>query len=68
MGPPKMSSVRTFQTVAAAREWELYQMDVNSALLYGDSEEEVHIRLPPSFTSSWLTKVRKLRKSPYGLH
>lgn len=32
----KMVTVRTFLSVAAAKGWELHQMDVHNAFLYGD--------------------------------
>ena len=37
----KMTSVHIFLSVAAAKSWELCQMDVNNAFLYGDLNEEV---------------------------
>jgi len=42
-------------------------MDVNNAFLHGDLEEEVFIRMPPSFSSKSTHKVYHLKKSPYGL-
>ena len=63
----KLSSVRTFLSITVSRGWELHQLDINNAFLYGDLDEEVYMRLPPGFTSSSSTCVCKLHKSLYGL-
>lgn len=63
----KMTTVRAFFKVAAARKWELHQMDVHNAFLHGDLDEEVYVRLPQGFSQSAPNKVCKLLKSLYGL-
>lgn len=42
-------------------------MDVHNAFLHGDLHEEVHIKLPPSFSTGHEGKVCRPRKSLYGL-
>jgi hypothetical protein len=50
-----------------AKGFKLHQMDVKSAFLNGELEEEVYERQPPSFESDKHTRrVYKLRKALYG--
>lgn len=63
----KMTSVRIFLSIVAARNWEVHQMDVHNAFLHGDLEEEVYMKLPPGYFAQHKGKVCRLRKSLYGL-
>ena len=39
-------SFRVLLTIAAKLDWEIDQMDVETAFLYGNIEEEVYMELP----------------------
>ncbi|WKA12737.1 hypothetical protein VitviT2T_030094 [Vitis vinifera] len=54
------------KAVAAARKWDLFQMDVKNAFLNGDLSEEVYMQ-PPLGLSIESNKVCHLRRALYGL-
>ncbi|GJZ51089.1 ribonuclease H-like domain-containing protein [Tanacetum coccineum] len=62
----KMSTVRCMLNVAICNGWDLFQLDINNAFLYGDLSEDVYMTLPPGFDTD-KSKVCKLNKSLYGL-
>jgi hypothetical protein len=61
----KYTTIRTMLALAAEKDWELHQMDVNSAFLYGDLDEEIYMDQPEGFKDG--DQVCHLRKSLYGL-
>ncbi|KAG8045869.1 hypothetical protein GUJ93_ZPchr0008g13357 [Zizania palustris] len=64
-----MDTVRLLIAFAAHEGWEVHHMDVKSAFLNGDLQEEVYVSQPPGFVVAGEEhKVLKLRKALYGLH
>jgi len=54
--------------LVAAQGWEVHHMDVKSAFLNGDLEEEVYVQQPAGYVvASAEHKVYRLRKALYGL-
>nr|GEU60368.1 ribonuclease H-like domain-containing protein [Tanacetum cinerariifolium] len=45
----KMGTIRCFLSLVVQNEWDIYQMDINNAFLYGDLIEEVYMLSPPGF-------------------
>ena len=64
----RITSFRLLVAIAAAKKLELHHLDVQTAFLHGDLEEEVYMAQPPYFQNTQFpTHVCKLRKSIYGL-
>ncbi|KAM6575709.1 hypothetical protein CsatA_024036 [Cannabis sativa] len=64
----KMSSIRIIFGLAASLDLEIEQMDVNTAFLHGDLEEEIYMQQPEGFEVKGKEDlVCRLRKSLYGL-
>ena len=62
------TTVRMIISLATHYRWELRQLDVKNAFLYGDLEEEVYMKQPQGFVDSSKSRhVCKLVKSLYGL-
>jgi hypothetical protein len=54
--------------LAAQRGWVIYQLDVKSAFLYGELNEEVFVKQPCGYVQKGHEhKVYKLKKALYGL-
>jgi hypothetical protein len=62
------TSIRTIIALAASMGWRLHQMDVTTAFLNGEIEEEVYIEQPDGFVIHEKdSHVCMLKKAMYGL-
>jgi hypothetical protein len=62
----RMANLRLFLAIAAARDLELRQLDIDTAFLYAPIKEDVYIRQPLGFNDG-TSKVCCLRRGLYGL-
>jgi hypothetical protein len=64
----KHSSICTFSSIVAAHDLELEQLDVKTAFLHGEIEEEIYMDQHEGFIVPGKENcVCKLKRSPYGL-
>lgn len=61
------NSLRLFLTLAVYFKMNIQQMDVVTAFLYGELEEEIFMEQPPGFEKKKGNLVCRLKKSLYGL-
>jgi hypothetical protein len=62
----KFQSIRIILAITASQDLELDQMDVKTAFLYGELEEEVYMEQPEGYNKD-SSLVWKLQKALYGL-
>ncbi|MBW0516785.1 hypothetical protein O181_056500 [Austropuccinia psidii MF-1] len=64
----RLSTLRFLLGYCAYHNFDLHQMDVKTAFLHGNLDEDLFIRLPEGYRSLWSGPVcLKLKKSLYGL-
>lgn len=64
----RMDTLRMIIAVAAQRSWSIYQLDVKSAYLHGELNEDVFVEQPRGYEhKGGEHKVYKLHKALYGL-
>ena len=63
----KSMSYKALFAIAASLDWEIEQMDVKTAFLYGLIPETVYMQQPEYFAGKHPGKVCKLRKALYKL-
>lgn len=65
----RLDSVRMLIALAAHEGWEVHHMDIKSAFLNGELQEEVYVEQPIGFIVAGREhQVLKLKKALYGLH
>ena len=64
----RLDTIRVVISLAALKEWTIYQLDVKSAFLHGELSEEVFVEQSPGYEQKGNEqKVYKLKKALYGL-
>jgi Reverse transcriptase (RNA-dependent DNA polymerase) len=61
----KFTSIRILLALTALNDWDLQQMDVKTAFLNSELNEEIYMNLPPGFHKP--NVIWKLKRSLYGL-
>ena len=64
----RLNTIRVILALAANQSWEVHHLDVKSAFLNGELEEEVYVTQPEGFeVPNEKHKVYRLSKALYGL-
>ncbi|GAU24969.1 hypothetical protein TSUD_312040 [Trifolium subterraneum] len=63
----RWETIRTVLALAASKGWCVYQLDVKSAFLHGDLDEDIYVEQPLGYHQGDNNKVYKLKKALYGL-
>jgi hypothetical protein len=64
----RLDTIRIVISLAAQNSWVIYQLDVKSAFLHGEINEEVFVDQPPGYEQKGHeSKVYRLKKALYGL-
>ncbi|MBW0548452.1 hypothetical protein O181_088167 [Austropuccinia psidii MF-1] len=63
----RLESLRTVISSAAINKYEFHQMDVQSAFLNAQLQEEIYLGIPQRVPENKETQVLQLKKALYGL-
>ncbi|GJR03857.1 putative ribonuclease H-like domain-containing protein [Tanacetum coccineum] len=65
----RIEAIRMFLAYASFKDFVVYQIDVKSAFLYGNIEEEIYVCQPPGVEDpEFPDRVYKVEKALYGLY
>ena len=62
----RYTTSRILLAMACEKDWEIHQMDVDTAFLYGEIEEEIYISQPEGFEDG-TPRICRILKALYGL-
>jgi hypothetical protein len=64
----RFETIRSILAIAVRYDWELFQLDIKTAFLYGKLDEEIFMNQPPGFVDKEKPmEVCRLKRSLYGL-
>jgi hypothetical protein len=63
----KHTTLRTLLSIVAHEDLEMHQLDIKTAFLNGELEEQVYMKQPPGYEEGGPNKVCHLKKTLYGL-
>ena len=64
----RLETIRMVVSLAAQNAWEIFQLDVKSAFLHGELNEQFFVEQPPGYIQKGNEqKVYRLKKALYGL-
>jgi hypothetical protein len=63
----RWDNIRTILALAAKEGWKIFQLDVKSAFLHGELNEDIYVQQPLGYQKGNGDKVYKLKKALYGL-
>ena len=64
----RMETIQVLLALAAQEGWQVHHMDVKSAFLNGELEEEVYVKQPDGYIKKGREHlVMRLKKALYGL-
>ena len=63
----KYATLRTLLAFVAAEDLELHQLDIKTAFLNGDIEEDIYLKQPPGYEEGTSNLVCHLQRALYGL-